>query len=200
MLGERFGGILCSDYFSAYRKYLAHHSGWMQFCWAHLIRDVKFITTLPDAISRRWAERVLAEIGRMFSVIHRRGQMEAGKYRRTLERRRRAILQRIRRPPRRIEAENLAARFHKHAHAYFTFVDHPGVEPTNNAAERALRSVVIDRKLTQGTRGQRGRQWCQRIWTVAETCRQQGRSLFDYLCAAMEAHFKGQPTPSLLPV
>ena len=93
----------------------------------------------------------------------------------------------------------MAERFRKHADAYFRFITTPGVEPTNNLAEQALRFVVIQRRITQGTRGAAGRAWCERIWTAAATCRQQGRSAFDFLCRALHAHLAGQPAPSLLP-
>ena len=64
---------------------------------------------------------------------------------------------------------------------------------------RTLRFVVFDRRMTQGTRGEAGRQWCEQFWTVRATCAQQGRSVFDSLHAALTAHFAGQPAPSLLP-
>jgi len=86
------------------------------------------------------------------------------------------------------------------AEAYFTFLTTPGVEPTNNATERALRHVVIDRRITQGTRGERGRRWRQRAWTVLATCAQQGRSAFGFIHHAILAHFTGQPAPSPLTV
>ena len=81
----------------------------------------------------------------------------------------------------------------------------PGMEnetilpPTNNLAEQAIRFVVIDRHITQGTRGEKGRRWCERIWTVIATCSQQGRSVFDYLSAAVAAYFGGGTAPALLP-
>ena len=90
-------------------------------------------------------------------------------------------------------------RFKDHGDAYFRFVTTPGIDPTNNLAEQALRFVVIDRRLTQGTRSVRGRQWCERIWTAAATCLQQGRSLFEYLCSATHAFLAGRPAPSLIP-
>jgi transposase len=73
------------------------------------------------------------------------------------------------------------------------------VEPTNNLAEQAIRFVVIDRLITQGTRGERGDRWCERIWTVMATCSQQGRSVFAYLEAAVSAWSRGDEAPSLLP-
>jgi transposase len=73
------------------------------------------------------------------------------------------------------------------------------VEPTNNLAEQAIRFVVLDRLVTQGTRSESGDRWCERIWTVIATCTQQGRSVFDYLSAAVEAWFHRSEAPSLLP-
>jgi transposase len=97
------------------------------------------------------------------------------------------------------EAQNLAKRFRLHGEAYFRFITTPGMDPTNNLAEQAIRFVVIDRLVTQGTRSERGRTWCERIWTVMATCAQQGRSAFDYIHEAVRAHFTDQPCPSLLP-
>ena len=73
---------------------------------------------------------------------------------------------------------NRAARLESHGESYFRFITEPGLEPTNNLAEQAIRFVVIDRRITQGTRGERGDRWCERIWTVMATCSQQGRSVF----------------------
>jgi transposase len=81
---------------------------------------------------------------------------------------------------------------------YFRFITTPGVEPTNNLAEQAIRFVVIDRLITQGTRSEAGNRWCERIWTAIATCTQQGRSLFAYLEAAIGAWFDGDEAPTLL--
>ena len=83
---------------------------------------------------------------------------------------------------------------------YFRFLTTPGVEPTNNLAEQAIRFVVLDRLVTQGTRSESGNRWCERIRTVIATCVQQGRSVFEYLMAAVEASFHQGEAPSLLPV
>ena len=96
-------------------------------------------------------------------------------------------------------ARNLAKRFHKHGAAYFRFVTTPGIEPTNNLAEQAIRFVVIDRRITQGTRSEKGRRWCERIWTVIATCAQQGRAAFQFLLDSVQAHLSGASPPSLLP-
>ena len=95
-------------------------------------------------------------------------------------------------------ARAMAKRLAKHGASYFTFVTTPGVEPTNDLAEQAIRFVVIDRHITQGTRGETGRTWCERIWTVMATCARQGRSVWDYLTEAVGAYFEGGEAPSLL--
>ena len=69
-------------------------------------------------------------------------------------------------------AQNLAKRFRKHGAAYFQFITTPGVQPTNNLAEQAIRFVVLDRRVTQGTRSEASRQWNQRIWTTIATLTQ----------------------------
>ena len=94
---------------------------------------------------------------------------------------RRGFLQQVRHPPSWSEAQTLAARFRgRDAEHYFTFLTEPGVEPTNNLTEQAIRHVVIDRRVTQGTRGDDGMRWCERAWTVLATCAQQGRRAFQF--------------------
>ncbi len=83
---------------------------------------------------------------------------------------------------------------------YLRFITTPGVEPTNNLAEQVIRFVVIDRRITQGTRSVKGRRWCQRIWTVLATCAQQGWSAFACLRDAICACFQRHPAPLLLPI
>jgi len=112
---------------------------------------------------------------------------------------RRAFLRQVRRPPNREAARPLAKRFKTHGANYFTFLTTPGVEPTNNLTEQAIRFVVIDRRITQGTRGARGRRWCERIWTVLATCAAQGRSAFTFLLDSVTAAWSNHPGPSLLP-
>ena len=96
-------------------------------------------------------------------------------------------------------ARNLAKRFRENGEAYFRFITTPGIDPTNNLAEQAIRFVVIDRHITQGTRSEKGRRWCERIWTVIATCAQQGRAVFQFLLDSVQAHFCGASPPSLLP-
>ena len=88
---------------------------------------------------------------------------------------------------------------HEHRDWLWTFVRCEGVEPTNNAGERALRHAVIWRKLSFGTQSAAGSRFVETMLTVIETCRQQNRNAFEYLTDAVQAHLAGQPAPSLLP-
>lgn len=198
VLGKEFAGVIGADYFSAYRKYMGDFGILVQFCLAHLIRDVKFLTTLSDSATQKYGNNVLARLRSLFQVIHRRERMSEAAFQRALEQARKKLVCTATHPPHTCAADNLAERFRKHGAAYFQFITTPGIEPTNNLAEQAIRFVVIDRRITQGTRGEAGRRWSERIWTTISTCAQQGRSVFEFLQQAVRAHFTGQPPPSLL--
>lgn len=199
MLGEEFDGVLGCDYFSAYRKYMGEFDVAVQFCLAHLIREVKFLVESPDKAAASYGRRLLKGLRRLFHTIHRREAMTPAGFQRSLEQARKALLATALRAPAHRQARNLARRFRRHGRQYFQFITTPGIEPTNNLAERAIRFVVMDRHVTQGTRGQRGQRWSERIWTAIATCAQQGRSVFDYLYQTILSHFRREPTPSLLP-
>jgi transposase len=197
-LSETFGGVVGCDYAGEYRRFTAETAAVLQFCWAHLIRDVKYLTTLLDAVTCRFGEKLLEKIKILFRLWHRRDTTPAERWQRDAAHARQEILQALKRAPHRIEAQNLAQRFRNHGRYYFTFLDRPGVEPTNNGIEQQFRFLIIDRKVTQGTRGEAGRRWCERIWTAMATCAQRGRSAFVYLGQAIEAYFRGKAGPSLL--
>lgn len=200
VLGREFAGVLGCDYFSAYRRYMRECGVAVQFCLAHLIRDVKFLTTLPGRQDRAYGERLREALRQLFAVIHRRDELPEHRFRQQLQQARDQVLQvATRAVPATRHSEAMAKRFRCHGAAYFQFITTPGIEPTNNLAGQAIRFVVIDRHITQGTRSATGRQWCARIWTVIATCAQQGRSVFAYLRDAVAAHFHGQEAPSLLP-
>jgi transposase len=81
--------------------------------------------------------------------------------------------------------------------ALWTFAKHHGVEPTNNHAERALRSAVIYRKLSLGSQSETGELRTARLLSAHTTCRLQQRSLFVYLTETIRAHARGDPVPLL---
>jgi len=200
ILGKEFAGVLGCDYYSAYRKFMKDCDIRVQFCLAHLIRDLKFLTTLSNKETAAYGQRMLNEVRALFAIIHRRAKMGKNAFAKAMHDQRRRILDAaIRGAPQTRHAQNIAKRFEKHGDAYFKFITTPGLEPTNNLAEQAIRFVVIDRHITQGTRGERGRKWCERIWTVMATCAMQGRSAYEFLVDAVNANFHAQPAPSLLP-
>jgi transposase len=200
VLGAEFDGVLGCDYFSAYRRYHRECGVVLQFCLAHLIRDVKYLTTLPDARDRAYGEGLRQALRGLFGVIHRREEWSGREFRARLEAARDEVSRRgTQGVPATRASGNLAARLESHGDSYFRFITTPDLEPTNNLAEQAIRFVVIDRLITQGTRSERGDRWCERIWTVMATCSQQGRSMFAYLEAAVAAWFRGDEAPSLLP-
>src|SRR3954462_10420299 len=199
VLGAEFDGVLGCDYFSSYRRYQREFGVLLQFCLAHLIRDVKYLTTLPDERDRAYGEGLREALRSLFAVIHRREGLPAAVFQNQLEAARAEVMRRgTREVPETRHSRNLAKRFEAHGESYFRFITTPGLEPTNNLAEQAIRFVVIDRLITQGTRSEAGNRWCERIWTVVATCTQQGHSVFDYLLAAVEAWFHRTEAPSLL--
>jgi transposase len=198
VLGEEFAGVLGCDYFSAYRRYMRACGVTVQFCLAHLIRDVKFLTTLPDARDRLYGEQLRVALKALFAVFHQRETLAEGVFQKRLEAARDEVLRVGLAAPDTQHAQNLAERFRKHGAAYFTFVTTPDVAPTNNLAEQAIRFVVIDRHITQGTRSEKGRRFCERMWTVIATCVGQGKSVYGYLLAALGQWFVGGVVPSLL--
>ena len=175
VLGTEFNGVLGCDYFSAYRRYHREFDVRLQFCLAHLIRDVKYLTKLPDARDRAYGERLREALRELFGVIHRRDQMSAEDFQRQLQGARlEAWWCGTHNAPATRAGRNMAKRFKDHGESYFRFITTPGAEPTNNLAEQAIRFVVIDRLITQGTRSETGNRWCERIWTVIATWRNKG--------------------------
>jgi transposase len=191
--------VLGCDYFSAYRRYMRECNVTVQFCLAHLIRDIKFLTTLPDARDREYGERLRKQVRELFHLIHLQERCRPGGLPLLLqEARQKLVTVATMAVPATRHSQNMAKRFRAHGEAYFRFLTTPGLGPTNNLAEQAIRFVVIDRHITQGTRSEGGQRWCERIWTVMATCSQQGKSVLAYLFQAVQAYFDRQPSPSLL--
>jgi len=199
ILGEDFAGVIGCDYFSAYRKYMKDFDVLVQFCIAHLIRELKYLAGLTDKATANYGQKLLDAMRDMFSIFHKAEELTKNSFTKAMDKSRKSFLDiALSNVPESRQAQNLANRFREHGEAYFRFITTPGVEPTNNVAEQAMRFVVIDCYITQGTRSEKGRAWCERIWTVLATCASQGRSAFDFMYQSIQAHFSGQPLPSLL--
>jgi transposase len=199
MLGEDFAGIIGADYWGAYRKYARMFDVRMQYCMAHLIRDIRFLAEHNVKKLSCWGSELLEWLKKLFDTLHRRDQLTADGFIRSMEKIKAGFLKRMRRPPNHKLAKKLAKRFKgKAAENYFRFLTEPDVEPTNNGTERQIRPVVIDRRITQGTRGDAGMRWCERIWTTIATCKKQQRNVFDFIHDSVLAHWSNKKYPSLI--
>ena len=123
VLGTEFDGVLGCDYYSAYRRYHSEFGVVLQFCLEHLIRDVKFLTTLPGEQDRAYGERLIGGLRRLFGVIHRRAEFSAAEFQRRLEAARAEVLHLGTRDVQATNhCRNLAKRFETHGESYFRFI------------------------------------------------------------------------------
>jgi transposase len=198
ILGETFEGAIISDFYGAYVKYATIKQ---QFCLAHLIRDIKFLTTLPDPATKEFGRKILRYFQLLFTHWHERDKIPRDVFVRRcdkIQRRLFTFLTRAALP--KGEALTMKKRLVKHWPSLFRFVKEPALfQPTNNLAEQTMRFVVRIRRQTQGTRSQWGRLWCSRILSVIATCRKQNRSAWQFICEAVNAKNFGSNSPSLLP-
>ena len=200
LLGAVFAGILCSDRFSAYFKY---HQGLSQLCWAHLKRNILGIQEFAKTTdAQRFCRDALALYARLFRLWR--------KFQGSLIDREQLILRSLPLQKRWFalaeqyldsddkEVRNMATALFQHCGRLFTFIEHPGVEPTNNCVEQALRIAVQLRKIIFGNRSARGEAATARLLTVTQTCRMQGRNALEYLTEAIIRYRRHQSAPSLL--
>jgi hypothetical protein len=200
LLGEAFAGILISDRYASYNWI---KTSCRQFCWAHLKRDMQKISERSGKVGKI-GDDILDYIRRMFRLWH---ELKAGKIsRQTFQ----TAMLPIRKNIERLLTEgttcghaktaNTCKNILKHKAALWSFVMFEGVEPTNNLAEQQLRFYVLWRKSSFGTQSERGNRFVERMMTVTATCKLQGKNRYAFITAAIDAHFKNQPAPSLLPV
>jgi transposase len=198
LLTPDFGGVVICD-----RAKMYWRARRLQWCWAHLKRDFQALIDRGD----NQAKRLGYDLRRMTCKLFEHwGNYRDGTISRA------ALVRRM--APVRREVERLLLRgvqsgnpslvgmcreLYEHRDWLWTFVRQEGVEPTNNAGERALRHAVIWRKLSFGTQSAGGSRFVETMLTVIETCRQQRRNAFEYLTAAVRSHLAHQPAPSLLP-
>jgi transposase len=199
LLSARFAGIASSDRWWAY-SYLDPEQ--RQVCWAHLARDFTAHSEGLDA-QKEFGEAALTLTKRLFAAWD---DYRAGGNRERLAEHIAPLAQELRRlleaasckSPRNRRHRGLAKNLLKVWPALWTFARVPGVEPTNNRAERGLRGAVILRKLSLGTQSESGERAIERLLSASVTCRLQGRSLFAYLGDVLAANISGDPVPSLV--
>ena len=192
LVGEQVTGIVVSDRYAVYDYVDASQR---QVCWSHLVRDFTRISHRAGCAGRigsallacgwllfRWREKAKSKAG--FDPLQRRI--------------RRLLLQGIAQSGCKRTA-NTCANLIKLWPALWTFLERADVPPTNNEAERALRAIVLKRKISGPTRSARGDLFIARGFSVQETCRRQGRDLWSYLHEAVVAWIDKAAPPSLLP-
>lgn len=209
VLGKEFDGLLGCDFFSAYRKYIKDFNITVQFCIAHLIREIRFLTESSDIETKEYGNKLLDLIRELFKTFRDYDGTNSEYIKNELTIIKNKILDvGINEAPSLLDengketkrkAQSIARRFKLYGESYFIFITNPEIDPTNNIAEQAIRFVVIDRHITQGTRSENGRKNCERLWTVIATCSLQGRSAYEFIKQAVEAFFKNTLSPSLLP-
>ncbi len=193
MIGEKFAGVLTSDRYAGY-AYIDPQR--RQVCWAHLLRDLNRIGQrqgLAGQIGRK-----LLGLGFVMFRWRDKGMLVGDK----LE----GLKRRIRTALERGAQQGLCSRTAKTCTniinlwpALWTFTANPALAPTNNAAEQALRSLVLKRKISGPTRSLRGDQFLSRGFTVHETCLRQGVDLWKFMHEAVVASITKTTPPSLMP-
>ena len=201
LLGEDFGGFVVSDRYAGYHFLDILQQ---QLCWCHVIRQLIEVSQRSGATGRRGIK--LVTLARAVIAAHRAyltdghdpewlaAQLEP------LREQIRALLDQCA-AGRHTRTANLAAGLLDEYEALWTFADVPelAIDPTNNAAERAVRHAVLMRKLQGGTQSYRGNRWIERVQSVRETCRLQQRPVLAWLVDAAAAAHHRLPAPSLLP-
>lgn len=199
LLGERFAGILTTDRWSSYRWV---DTARRQLCWSHLKRDFKsFLDYGPEAV--QLGEQLLAQRRRLFRLWHRvrDGTMTRTQLQFASQPVRRRILALLDEGTALSSAKvsGMCRQMLTLEDALFTFIDVERVEPTNNAAERALRFAVLMRKGSFGSDSAKGSRFIERFLTARATLRRQRRDLYTFLKEACSAAMLRTPAPSLLP-
>jgi len=199
LLGETFSGVVGSDRFSAY-SFLP--LPFRQICWGHLKREFQAFVDRGDP-SAPIGEALLAQVDQIFEWWYRvrDGTLARSTFRTYISTVRGQVKMVLRQGQECAHAKTAATcrEILKVEPSLWTFVRKEGVEPTNNAAERALRHGVIWRKTSFGTQSEAGSRFVERMMTVVATLRQQKRNVLAYLTAACQAALCGEAPPSLLP-
>lgn len=201
LLGETFSGVAVSDRWSGYSWLKPERR---QLCWSHLERDFQFFVDHGGKRGRHIGNGLLKQARKMFRLWHRirDGTLSRAEFRKKMQpiQREVASLLECGATSATAKVQGTCKEILKLKRALWTFVNIEGVEPTNNAAERAVRHGVLWRKSCFGTDSTHGSRYAERMLTAAATLRQQQRNVLDYLTAAVAASFAQTPAPSLLPV
>ena len=195
LLGTAYGGVVNCD-----RAKMYYSQKRLQWCWAHLKRDFQALIDSGDGTEKRLGHDLTRPTRKLFRLWarYRDGTLTRVGFQRLMKPIRQEIDALLLRGA--FAGIGMAEQLSNHRDWLWTFLEVDGVEPTNNASERALRHAVIWRKLSFGTQSQRGSRFVETLLTVVETCRQQSRNVFAFVTSAVEAHFTHQLASSLVGV
>ncbi len=177
VLEEAQPGVWVSDLASAQ---LCHPADKLQICLAHQVRDLQYSV---DAYRCVWAYRVQSLLYRAMRLVKWRERIAATHYQQQVAAIEQALDQLLNQYPNNPESQGLRRRYLKHRQNTLVFLYQPGVPPTNNASEQALRNSVIYRKVTGGFRTDWGADMYANIVSILETSRRQRRNFLDILSA-----------------
>lgn len=196
LLGEDFAGVIHCD---RARMYWAF--GRLQWCWAHLKRDFQSWIDSPCGTKKRLGHDLMRQTKLLFALWKkvRDGTISRSQFQEKMQPIRQEVNALFLRGYYNALTDSVCQELVEHRECLWNFVEHENVEPTNNAAEQALRHAVIWRKLSFGTQSAKGSRFVERLLTVIETCRRQNRNVFAWLVTAVQADFNRKPVPSLLP-
>jgi transposase len=193
LIGESCAAMVTTDRYAAYAFIDAQRR---QICWAHLLRDFNRIGQRHGQAGQ--IGRKLLGLGLVMFRWRDKGLL-GGHRLEGLKRRIRAALEIGAQQPHCERTANTCANVLKLWPALWSFTTHAGLAPTNNAAEQALRSIVLKRKISGPTRSLRGDQFLSRGFSVHETCLRQGVDLWDFMHRAVHAFIAKTAPPSLMP-
>lgn len=200
LLGKDFLGILTTDRWSGYDWY---DKGLRQLCWSHLTRDFQgFIDRGGEG--GRLGTRLMRERNRFFKWWHRvrDATLAQGDFEQRMKKVRRKVGRLLRQAEVRAEKKTagMAREILQLEECLWTFVDVPGIEPTNNFGEQCIRHAVMYRKTSFGTQGPEGSRFIERIFTAVSTLKRQERGVLDFLTDTLRMHRRSLLPPSLLPL
>jgi transposase len=208
LLGENFRGILISDRYNAYNWV---EVGQRQLCWAHIKREFTKIAE-RDGVSRQLGRDLLAQQKKVFRLWRkvRDGTLDRERFQflvSPLRQRVKSLLEQGADYPIGSKEKTPLAKtvrtcrqLLKVEPALWLFVTTEGVEPTNNAAERAIRPAVLWRRTSFGSQSEAGSVFVARMLTVITSLRSQERNVLAFMTEAVRSSRRGSPPPSLLPV
>lgn len=174
-----------------------------QVCWAHLVRKFAAFAEHTDADVQKLGQHLLLHAQVMLSAWHqvRDGTLDRQTFQGDVVPRADAIIANLLEQGvamKRRGVSGACTNALAHREAFFTFAHAPGVEPTNNHAEREIRAFVLWRKTSLGSQSDRGDRFAERLMTVLHTCRKQGRHTLEFLRETIDANLRGLPTPALI--